>query len=1236
MLLAFLVTLPLGAFAQSYVYVNNQSAANSVSGYSVSATGALTQLTSSVSPSLSSPFSTGGKGSSAACYGLNRIVLSAATNVLFVANNGDMTISSFTIAPKTGLLSLVVGAPFPSGLTADSCGGFSIAVTPDGSFLFAASKGIIQTFPVSATGVIGPAIVPAVVNPVSPNASMVISPDGKFLAVSNQTSVSVYTVTSGVLAPVAGSPFPRTGTSNLSGIDLSCVADRLYAGEATTTPTVDGWTMSAGVLTPAPGTPYKATTGNNSNVVALTPDNSLLIESNQFSNSLTTLTVNSNGSLTNVGKFGGTGTVHTPVGIAVDATGTFVFVADDAFGIATFRIGIGGALSSVSDVAINRPGQIHDLVVYPPKSCLTADLSLTMTASPASPTPVLPGAPITYTVTVTNNDANNTASLVVSDALPVGTTSGGNATIVASTGAARTSGISTITTTKPNGVTVGQSITIGGVANTSFNGNFIVASVISPTVFTYSQVATPPAVTPADATSGNGSVTYAACTVTGKGNTCGGLAGNRFATIPALGPNQSATITFSTTVNSTTLNGTTLTNTAVISNKSVVDPNPANNSATVTTVVNTPGATVLTAPTTTATFGGSATLTAILTNKVVSPATPTGISGETLTFTFAGNSYIGTTDASGTASVIVPLGTLAGGTHPSAFSVTFGGDATWQANGTTGTITVNPAQLLVTADNVSRTYGTPVAWASNTNFYVGEMLTDGAGNVQQVILSGTSGATLPTFSTVVKATTADGSVIWINRGPSTSAVNPPLTYTLSGFVNGDTSAVVTGTAACTTTAVATSPIGLYPVTCTAGTLAAPNYTIVLSNGTSSNSTLSVIPAPLQVVVANQTRTYGAADPAFTGTITGIQNGDAISATYASTDTATSPVGTYPIQPTLTGTLSNYNVIITNGVLTITGAPLTVTAANASRVYGDPNPTFTGSIVGLQNSETISVAYISAATQTSPVGSYAIVPVVTDPNNVLGNYILAIVNGTLTITQAPLTAAAVSTSRVYGDPNPAFTGVLTGLKNGDNITATFVSAATPASPVGVYAITPVFNDPNNLLPNYAVTSTGTLTITPAPLTVAAANASRVYGDPDPAFNGTLTGLKNNDPITATFVSAATPASPVGTYAITPVLSDPNGLLGNYTVTSTNGTLTVTPAPLAVQAADAAKAVGDPNPPFSGTITGLKNNDPISATYSSPADQTSPAGTYPITPALVDPNGLLGNYQITIINGTLTVS
>src|SRR5262249_53959491 len=238
---------------------------------------------------------------------------------------------------------------------------------------------------------------------------------------------------------------------------------------------------------------------------------------------------------------------------------------------------------------------------------------------------------------------------------------------------------------------------------------------------------------------------------------------------------------------------------------------------------------------------------------------------------------------------------------------------------------------------------------------------------------------------------------------------------------------------------------------------------------------------------------------------------------------------------------------------------------------------------------------------------------------------------------PLTVTAANASRFYGDPNSAFTGTITGLKNGDNITAIYTSIADPTSPVGFYAIIPTLVDPNGKLGNYAVTITnGSLSVDPAPLVVTTIDAGRFYGDPNPAFTGSIAGLKNGDNITATFASAADPTSPVGNYPIVPTLVDPDNRLANYAVTANNGTLTVTPAPLSVVAADATRQVGTDNPVFTGSISGIKNGDNITATFDSPATIDSPEGTYAIIPTVVDPDGKLSNYAVSIVNGTLTIT
>jgi hypothetical protein len=155
-----------------------------------------------------------------------------------------------------------------------------------------------------------------------------------------------------------------------------------------------------------------------------------------------------------------------------------------------------------------------------------------------------------------------------------------------------------------------------------------------------------------------------------------------------------------------------------------------------------------------------------------------------------------------------------------------------------------------------------------------------------------------------------------------------------------------------------------------------------------------------------------------------------------------------------------------------------------------------------------------------------------------------------------------------------------------------------------------------------------------LSVTAADASRLYGDPNPVFTGTIVGIKNADNITATYASATDPTTTVGTYPIVPTLSDnATGALANYTVTSTNGTLTITPAPLTITADSLTSPVGT-IPTLTGTIVGLKNTDVITASYSTTATAASPAGTYPITPS-ADPNPLLVNYSVTLVDGTLTL-
>jgi hypothetical protein len=481
-----------------------------------------------------------------------------------------------------------------------------------------------------------------------------------------------------------------------------------------------------------------------------------------------------------------------------------------------------------------------------------------------------------------------------------------------------------------------------------------------------------------------------------------------------------------------------------------------------------------------------------------------------------------------------------------------------------------------------------------------------------------------------------------------------------------------------------------------------NYTIFYTNGT-----LTVGAASLGVTANNASRTFGATNPVFTGTITGIQNGENITATYATTATISSPVGTYPIVPSLVdpgNKLSNYTVTSSNGTLTVTAPP----AASILSILcsaGNTNVTITWTSVSnlvyrvQYKTSLASTSWLNLAPDVTATGSTA--SFTDHPGTASQRFYRVVLLSTVT-PLTPLVVVANDASRVYGATNPVFSGTISGVQSGDNITATYVTTATPSSPVGTYPITPSLVDPNGKLDKYLVSMTnGSLTVTAAVLTVAANDASRPYGASNPVFTGTITGIQNGENITATYATTATISSPAGTYPIVPTLVDPDNKLPNYAVMSivsspgnTNVTITwtsvsnimyrvqyrtslastswfnlapdvtatgstasftdhpgaapqrlyrvvllttVTPlTPLVVVADNASRVYGATNPVFSGTISGVQSGDNITATYATTATPSSPVGTYPITPSLVDPNGKLDKYLVSMTNGSLTIS
>ncbi len=237
-----------------------------------------------------------------------------------------------------------------------------------------------------------------------------------------------------------------------------------------------------------------------------------------------------------------------------------------------------------------------------------------------------------------------------------------------------------------------------------------------------------------------------------------------------------------------------------------------------------------------------------------------------------------------------------------------------------------------------------------------------------------------------------------------------------------------------------------------------NYSLTYLNGN-----LLVNKAVLNAFVTDTSRLYGQINPVFKISYSGFINGDDISAittkpVAGTLATSSSPVGTYPI--TLTGGSSaQYTIAGTSGVLTVTPAPLTATANNQTRIYGDPNPPFTISYLGFVNNESPSVlttlpSVNSTAILNSPVGSYPI----TVNGGLAANYTIQDINGNLIVTPAALTVKADDKWIDEDDNLPGFTSTITGFKNGESNTITCQPSYT-VTPVykknhpGVYTITP---------------------------------------------------------------------------------------------------------------------------------------------------------------------------------------
>ena len=152
--------------------------------------------------------------------------------------------------------------------------------------------------------------------------------------------------------------------------------------------------------------------------------------------------------------------------------------------------------------------------------------------------------------------------------------------------------------------------------------------------------------------------------------------------------------------------------------------------------------------------------------------------------------------------------------------------------------------------------------------------------------------------------------------------------------------------------------------------------------------------PPVITAKSYTRKYGEDNPVFEYTV----DGPALEGVpeIKCEATATSPVGTYDIE-VKQGTVKNKNASFVSGKLTITKAPLTITAKSYTIKQGEPLPNYEIAYSGFKNGETKSVltkqpTISCSATSTNEPGTYTIIV----SGATADNYEIFHVKGTLRI------------------------------------------------------------------------------------------------------------------------------------------------------------------------------------------------------------------------------------------------
>ena len=510
---------------------------------------------------------------------------------------------------------------------------------------------------------------------------------------------------------------------------------------------------------------------------------------------------------------------------------------------------------------------------------------------------------------------------------------------------------------------------------------------------------------------------------------------------------------------------------------------------------------------------------------------------------------------------------------------------------TIGTLTVNRANVTVTADNKTKTYG--AADPTLTAKVEGLQNGDDKGVITYA-LSREKGENAGTYTITSSGAEEQGNynvsyvpgTLTINRASVTvtadakektyGEADPELTATVTGLVGEDNVSY-------SLSRENGKNVGDYTIT-PSGVAEQGNYNVSYKTGT-----FTINKAELTVTANNAGKTFGETDPKLTATVVGLVNEDTTEVLdYVITRSEGEYVGVYPITITENTEPQNYTV-------TYEGAEFTIVKSGELKIFvNDSSKTYDGtkleSILPTSNVEegtTFMYSVDDGKTWTEEVPELEgdVEEKLVKVKSVNTNYEEVVKEYVLKINPAELTLAISDVTKVY-DGKEAIPDIqLSGLVNSErlpvkitnlesNVTVdendqpvavefTYELGWEKEQPALLRMIMALFSADDEEKStakesNYVFTDNiGKYLITPAPLTVTTESATKTFDGIALTAGGSLTGLVEGEEVFFTVTGSQTETgSSTNTYDI--VWTDANPK--NYTITESLGTLTVTPVPV----------------------------------------------------------------------------